>query len=485
MIEGHILTTLPIQKESWEFESSWALRQDDGILALAWVQEQPIIALLCMDVETGKVVSQEKYRCESALVGLWVTAGQQRGSWLLAWRGASSAARVRRGSRQQRGSWLLAWRGDDTAERIEQMVFLPLRMNQPSRAVDVDQAADSMSSAGMALLADQTPEGYNLLYFKPSLDDIDPASIKLAEIAVQAESMHVTTREIEWAVKASAYSEKDCWYLILFDAQWEKLGKVAVTAEDFKGAEPIWRFFIVGGKAPLTKGVWKYRLNMGVFATADPQADFWRDVTVGAAAIAGPRWSQEQKRTLVVGAAIFKNIWKLLSDRRKEVPDTATLVCLSEDGEVVAQCQDLVGERLSLGRCGETIIGVDRLEGRWRRWTWNPLHRAQHLEEPNWLDEEVRYAYVVSNQQIEEQELCWIIEEYAQKLVVTRYNGATLSERGEVMTVTGLHLLHKDEEHRYTYKWDWPQTLEIIPYKSALTFLAVDEKDQLVLYQIK
>jgi hypothetical protein len=55
------LCQLPMTKDRWEFESCWALRQDEGILALAWVPEQPIIALLCLDTETGKVVSQEKY----------------------------------------------------------------------------------------------------------------------------------------------------------------------------------------------------------------------------------------------------------------------------------------------------------------------------------------------------------------------------------------------------------------------------------------
>lgn len=460
------LCQLPMTKERWEFESSWALRQDDGLLALAWIPEHPTIALLCLDVETGKVVSQEKYRCECAPGGLWVMAGQQREIWLLAWVGIEG----------------------DVMGGIDQMWFLPARMNLPSRIVVVDQAADSMSSAGMALLANQSREGYNLLYFKPSLDNIEPASIKVAEIAVEGKGLHVTTQEIEWAVKASAYSEEDLWYLILFDAQWENAGQVATTAEEFKDAEPLWRFFVVGGKAPLTKEVWKHRLNMRAFAPSDPYWNFSREVSAGATTIAGPRWSQEQKRTLVVGAAIFKNIWKLLSDSRKDVPDAAILVCLSEDGDVVAQCQDLVGERLSLGRCGETIIGVDRLEQHWRRWTWNPLQGAQHLEEPEWLSDDVRYACIVSNQQTQgqsaEQEFCWIIEEYADKLVVTRYTGSTLSERCEVMTVTGLHLLHEDEKHLYAYTWDWPQTPEIIAYKSLLTFLAVDENNQLVLYQI-
>jgi len=503
---GWLIAYLSPGWEDWTFESSWAFRETpEGILALAWesnlyrhIGRKPIINLLFIDCMSGEIQHHDSYQ----------------------WDGFS-ADNLQIWSGDKRNGWIVTWEGFPTEQTPLSILSCFVHWSIPmssSLPVVIDQAENNMTRMGPVLYATEMSQEAVLIHLQPSVDDTASSLVRVNQGLKESYTAFTLedSSEVEVALKASVCFQKNSWYMIIFNAERNNtedyvvevpsdketlensffelshfFKKPEVKSESirrnvFKG-KPYWRFWIAGGNSPITEPVWKYQLGMRIPATLFPFSDFDEDVLVGSIIISGPCWEREQQeqQTVVVAVGIIKKEAIGLPEDQARPLRGGELICLSQDGQVVQECKEEIVEQVELCLVGNIVIGVDRIQRRWRLWQWEPLAGKEQFTTVQWLDESVVHAHVVTNHENSDPQgtQFWLVEERPKGLIVSRRSGLSLEETETPVTLTGWSLPYALE--RSVGEWDWPVKKGLIGHEDALLLIAADEENRMVLYRVE
>ncbi len=504
-MQGKILAYLPLLWEDWVLKSSWSFWQaSKGILGLAWVrkksierEQKPVIDVTFIDCETGESKHNDSFQ----------------------WQNGSDIKHLQIWSSDAQDKWIITWDGFPTQQTPRSTLLCSVQWNVPlssSIIMQIDQAFDEMSSVGSVIFATITGEIATVAYLEPGIGDAEPTFVSVNHIIVNRNEQ-LEENTIEWALKATVHIQGNKWYLAMFDAEWayteevmsktlKEIQREAIgpsksrlfTRQAIKrpfssktsafSSDPLWRFWVAGGNLPLSVPTWEYRLDIGIPADSDPYAYFDEDVIVGSVIIAGPRWtqkSQDEQQTVVFAANLIKKEAIGLPDEQARSLRGGELICLCQDGQVVQECKEEIVEQVELCLVGNTVIGVDRIQRRWRLWRWEPLAGKEQFSTIQWLDESVVHAHVVTNHENSDPEgtQFWLVEERPEGLKVSRCDGQTLEEVEEPLLLQHYSLPYSLE--RSIGHWDWPVKKGLIGHEDALLLIAADEENRMVLYRIE
>lgn len=504
-MQGKVLAYLPPLWEDWVLKSSWSFWQaSKGLLGLAWVrkisnkrEQKPVIDIAFIDCETGESNHSDSFQ----------------------WHDGSDVKHLQLWTGDVQNKWVLTWDGFPTQQPPRSILLCSVQWNIPlssSIIMQIDQAFDEMSSVGSAIFATITGEIATVVHLKPGIGDAEPTFVLVNHIIVNRNAK-LEEDTIEWALKATAYIQGNKWYSVMFDAEWayteEVMSKTLrqilreatgpsksrlFTRQAIKrplspnppvfSSDPLWRFWVAGGSLPLSVPTWEYRLRIGIPADSDPYAYFDEDVIVGSVIITGPRLireSQNERQTILVAVGIIKKEAIGLPLEQTTHLRGGELLCLSQDGQVVQECKEEIVEQVELCLVGNAVIGVDRIQRRWRLWRWEPLAGKEQFSTVQWLDESVVHAHVVTNHENSDPQGThfWLVEERPEGLRVKRCDGQTLEETEESLLLKQYSLPYSLE--RSIGHWDWPVKKGIIGYEDALLLIAADEQNQMVLYRVE
>ncbi len=495
-MKGQILTVLPFEWEDWILSSSWAFQKtSSGIIGLAWkskkereIQPFPILHVAFIDCKKGEIKHRDLYR----------------------WQG-EEMENIRLWSDILPDSWIVTWENLEAGN----ILLCPIHWDTPLASafpIVIDTVTELMTRMGPVIFVTATKQDIRVVHLQPILDDTSPPIALVKRVVkkhLREPRRHgVTTSVLEYfwlggtiqtkmvdndAFKAGAAVEGQAWYLVTFDAEYNMNEDLLIELTNIgfskvvKG-KPYWRLQIVGGPLPISKPTWKHTFSLRVPAAAYPNDDFADDVIVGSCLIAGPtRMLPQQKTqaTIIVAVGLVKKEAIGLPDEQARPLRGGELVCLSQNGQVVQECKEEIVEQVSLCLVGDTVIGVDHIQRRWRLWRWEPLVGKEQFSTIQWLDEEVVHAHVVTNHENSDPQGTefWLVEERPKGLVVRRRNGQTLEETEEPLMLTGWSLPYALEKP--DGEWDWPVKKGIIGYDDALLLIAADEENRMVLYRVE
>lgn len=505
-MRGYTLTGLPPSWEDWTFESSWAFRDaPEGIVGLAWedhkfkhIAWQPVINMAFIDCITGALKYQDSYQCQGFNADherLW--PGEAQEDWILTWEGFPNEQ-----TPLSIATCIVHWG-----------TTLPFGIS-----VIVDQAVNDMTRLGPVIHAGVTSRNLDVVHLKPGVDDVE-ATLVCMNRGVRDKNIGVITEhnvEIDVALKAAVGVQKDNWYMIMLSCLWNNNEEIIIElpveddlkeelvqadllvaqmetepARVFRKAvkgKPYWHFWVAGGSHPMKMAVWRHQLPIQIPAHNHPFAYFDEDIFVGATIISGPRWKlsqQPEQQTVVVAAGLIKKEAIGLPEEQARPLRGGELLCLSQDGQVVQECKEEVVEQVELCLVGDAVIGVDRIQRRWRLWQWEPLAGKEQFTTVRLLDEEVVHAHVVTNYENSDPQGThfWLVEERPKGLTISRRDGQSLEETEEPMMLKHYSLPYSLE--RSIGHWDWPVKKGIIGYQDALLLIAADEQNRMVLYRVK
>jgi len=503
MPHGYTLVPLPLKKKTWELSGSWSSWKDSfkEILAFTWVDEQnytenrrtQTIHLMFIDETMGTIKYQDTYQRHATLIE----------NIKLMFDGVSK-------------QWLLTWEEFATANDPRSLFYCTLDWNTSLSVVIpklIDQAFDRHSSLGPVLLGIRILNSTNIMYVKSSLDDTSASDIRMYQL--QGNLSIENTVDIIQAIKASAFMAEQTINFAVLEVEWNnnenmiiELGPITEVRssrkvswlnltlpkikkssrrlrKEVKG-KPYWRFAIATIPHLYNGVIWQHQLNIRVVADAYPYSHFDDDIIAGTEIIAGPKGGvQKQDNTIIVAVGLIKKEAIGLPEEQARPLRGGELLCLSQDGQVVQECKEEIVEQVELCLVGNTVIGVDRIQRRWRLWQWEPLAGKEQFTTVQWLDEGVVHAHVVTNHENSNPQgtQFWLVEEHPKGLVVSRREGQTLEETEEPITLTGWSLPYALE--RSVGEWDWPVKKGLIGHEDALLLIAADEQNRMVLYRVE
>ncbi len=153
--------------------------------------------------------------------------------------------------------------------------------------------------------------------------------------------------------------------------------------------------------------------------------------------IQGPSFGME-KRPTCVAVLLFKeqlersparNNGRLPKIEHGLPPAQGGLYWIDNHGRILQHEASLLGEQISLCRCGETIVGTDLLEGQRRLWSWSPLDGNGRVMKTT-LSRDTERVTLISGESKQKEIVTsfWCIEEYAQGMRVSLWNAETYQE---------------------------------------------------------
>ena len=452
-----------------------------------------------IDCTTGRIVQENSFPLDSILVeniNLWT--GEH--GWLLSWTGYPFPA----------------------TQAIETNYLCEVNLNAPLKfapsVLEDSSTEDEMFAMGPIIFANASDKGIFLAYLKLSIDSVEPSLVCLGQIPRESDLKQVKEYIIEVGLKSSVLFQNNASYFVVIDADWKvtewvKAGKPGLEVicpetsglwlselnalqekssskiihGSFRG-NPFWRIKVNGAKSLMTKSDWTHWLDVSVPAHTHPYGHFEEDVIVGSVIISGPHWKlsqQEEQQTIIIAVGVIKKEAIGLPEEQARSLRGGELICLSQDGQLVQACKEEIVEQVELCLVGNTVIGIDRIQRRWRLWRWEPLAGKKQFTTVRWLDEEVVHAHVVTNHENSDPEgmYFWLVEERPKGLAVSRRDGQTLEEIEDPITLTGWSLPYALD--RSVGEWDWPIKKGIIGYQDALLLIAADEKNRMVLYRVE
>ena len=490
-----LLTILPPTWEDWHFDSSWAFQSlAPGIVGIGWkskreweVQPVPqILHVAFVDSQTGAMLYQDTYSWDADIREIQLWSGITKKDWIITWETYS------------RGRIFLYPVHWET----------PLANAQP---VIVD-TCDKVARMGPIVFVTETVQDIGIVQVHPIFDDTAAPNLYTSRIVKKhlgkpiRDSFADSVLQYFWphgvlqsrivdneAYKAGAMVAGEYWFLTMLDAEYNmnEDNLIELTNIGFskvvKG-KPYWRLQIAGGPLPVSKLAWKYTLSFRVPAAAYPNDDFAEDAFIGATIIAGPTRILPQQKTqaaIVVAVGLIKKEALGLPEEQARPLRGGELICLSQTGQVVQECKEEIVEQVELCLVGDTVIGVDRIQRRWRLWRWEPLAGKEQFSTFLWLDEEVVHAHVVTNHENSDPngKEFWLVEERPKGLVVKRCDGQTLEEVEESLILEHYSLPYSLE--RSVGHWDWPVKKGLIGHEDALLLIAADEQNRMVLYRVE
>lgn len=491
-MKHQLLAILPPTREDWHLDSSWAFQPlSPGIVGIGWKSKreweaQPVPQILhvaFVDSQTGAMQYQDTYSWDANIREIQLWPGITKNDWVITWQGGKVLV------------YLMHW-------------GTPMASAQPL----VIDRSDKMARMGPIVFAKETAQDIGIVHIHPVFDDISAPFIETSRIVKKhlgkpiREGVAESVLQYVWphgvlqsrtvdneAYKAGAMVAGTSWFLTMLDAEFNmnEDNLIELTNIGFskivKG-KPYWRLQIAGGPLPISKLAWKYTLSFRVPAAAYPNDDFADDAFVGACLIAGPTRmlpQQKQQATIVVAVGLIKKEAIGLPDEQARPLRGGELLCLSSTGQVVQECKEEIVEQVELCLVGDTVIGIDRIQRRWRLWRWEPLVGKEQFSTILWLDEEVVHAHVVTNHENSDPQGThfWLIEERPEGLKVKRCDGQTLAETEEPLPLQHYSLPYSLE--RSIGHWDWPVKKGLIGYQDALLLIAADDENRMVLYRVE
>jgi hypothetical protein len=504
-MQGKVLAHMPPIWEDWVLKSSWSFWQaSEGILGLSWVkkishnnEQRQVINLAFIDCETGESIHSDSFQ----------------------WHDGSDVKHLQLWPGDVQDKWVLTWDGFPTEQHPRSILLCSIQWNVPvssSKIMVIDRAFDEMSSVGSVLFATIAGELATVMHLRPGIGDAEPTFVSVNHIMINRNEK-LGEDIIEWALKATACIQENRWYLVVFDAEWayteelmsKTLRKIQSEATGpsksrlftrqatkrpiFQktpafSSDPLWRFWIAEGSLPFSIPTWEYRLQIGIPADSDPYAYFDEDVVVGSVIIAGPTWvspKRETLQTIIVAVGLIKKEAIGLPEEQAHPLRGGELLCLSQNGQAVQECKEEIIEQVELCLVGDAVVGVDRIQRRWRLWQWEPLAGKEQFTTVRLLDESVVHAHVVTNHENSDPKGThfWLVEERPNGLTVSRCDGQTLGETEEPAMLKHYSLPYSLE--RSVGHWDWPVKKGIIGYQDALLLIAADEQNRMVLYRVE
>jgi len=494
-MHDHLVFHLLPSWEDWIFESSWAFQEmATGTLGIAWkskkeweAQLPPQLRVVFIDCKEGKVKHLDTYEWHGLSmenIRLWV--GIQPDEWFITWRSLNPT----------------------------NILLCPIHWNIPLVSVTpvaIDEVKRNMTHLGTVVFVATTERDVRVVRLQPLIDNTEPSLVRLSRMVEKypGNLEHIgfmkpiletilsggisQAKGIWEALKAGAVSKGQGWYLVTFNAQYNMNEEFVIEHPNIgirnvvKG-RPYWSMAVSGGPLPVSKQTWKHSFNMQIQASSNPYSRFTTDVIVGAYLIAGPDWMSPQKGTLqtvIIAVGLIKKEALGLPEEQAHSLRGGELICLSQNGQVVQECKEEIVEQVELCLVGNTVIGVDRIQRRWRLWQWEPLAGKEQFTTVQWLDESVVHAHVVTNHENSDPQgtQFWLVEERPKGLAVSRRDGQTLKEIEEPITLTGWSLPYALD--RPVGEWDWPIKKGLIGHEDALLLIAADEENRMVLYRVE
>jgi hypothetical protein len=273
---------------------------------------------------------------------------------------------------------------------------------------------------------------------------------------------HVTIHEdLAEAERSMIYTDARFHLLVLCSPE----GLVKAQMDLPSHQQRQWRVWLTGWDNTWSTQHWTYAPDLGV--PSDPEHFYWPWPTVHMAVIAGPPSPAHASGTIVAAIAMLK-----------EEEALSHGVCLDEQGQVVQVCTSPLGLCPSLCCCAQLVVGVDRLEGRWRLWNW-PVFRQQKLQTLLTLEASCQRAFVYAEPA---SGYFWLIEERQEGVSVSYRDASTLEEQVPATDLPGVHLFPGPGEDDTL---DPSRYSGILPYRDTLLLLAESPEGELVLYQIE
>lgn len=178
-----------------------------------------------------------------------------------------------------------------------------------------------------------------------------------------------------------------------------------------------------------------------------PDHDLFEAFLLQVVVESGPLYGTQQQPTCVVVATRQE---KATKDSSEKLGKTATrntgeevleeslerigrLLWMDQQGHVLSDEDGLLGEQVTLGCCGETVVGTDLLEGRWRLWHWVPSAKTG-IQVDTYLPSEIVKVTVLAGEPDLSKETAhfWCFEQYTSRLRIVQRE----SEHGnEVMAL--------------------------------------------------
>ena len=495
-MRNQISAVLPPVWEDWIFASDWAFQGiSEGILGIAWKNKRewearlaPQLYVTFIECKTSEIKYQDRYQwtgIDMEEIQLWPDIALD--------------------------DWIVTWEASDPAN----ILLCPIHWGMPLSSVIptiIDTVTAPMTRMGPIVFVAATEQDIRVVHLQPILDDTSPPVALVSRVAKKhlGKSRHTgfMTSALEYlrpggaiqvkrvdndAFKAGAIVEGQAWYLITFDAEYNENEDLLVELPEIGfrkvvQGKPYWRMAIAGGSLPMPKLTWKHSFHMRIPATAYPNDDFMDDAVVGACLIAGPTRifpQQKKQATVIIAVGLIKKEALGLPEEQARSLRGGELICLSQDGQVVQECKEEIVEQVELCLVGDTVIGVDRIQRRWRLWRWEPLAGKEQFTTVQWLDEEVVHAHVVTNHENSDPQGAqfWLVEERPEGLRVSRRDGQTLEETEEPLGLQHYSLPYSLE--RSIGHWDWPIKKGLIGHEDALLLIAADEENRMVLYRVE
>ncbi len=494
-MKHQLLAVLLPTWEDWLFDSSWAFQPlSPGIVGVAWKSKkeweaQPVPQILhaaFVECQTGEVLYQDTYSWDADIREIQLWPGITEKDWIITWE---------------------TYKGG-------KVLLYPMHWGTPladAQPMVVDRS-DKWARMGPIVFAAETAQDIGIVHIHPIFDDTTAPLIYTSRIVKKhlgkpiRDGFADSVLQYFWphgvlqsrtvdneAYKAGAIVVGTSWFLTMFDAEFNMNEDLLVELTNIgfskvvKG-KPYWRLQIAGGPLPIAKLAWKYTLSLRVPAAAYPNDDFVDDAVIGANIIAGPTRilpQQKTQATIVVAVGLIKKEALGLPEEQARTLRGGELICLTQDGQVVQECKEEIVEQVELCLVGNTVVGIDRIQRRWRLWRWEPLAGKEQFSTVQWLDEEVVHAHVVTNHENSHPQGVhfWLVEERPEGLKVKRCDGQTLEETEEPLLLRHYSLPYSLE--RSIGHWDWPVKKGIIGHEDTLLLIAADEQNQMVLYRVE
>jgi hypothetical protein len=173
--------------------------------------------------------------------------------------------------------------------------------------------------------------------------------------------------------------------------------------------------------------------HTGYYIASDLWDWLWPTIHI----IQGPSFGTERRPTCVA-VLLFKeqlelspawNKGRLPKIEHGLPPVQGGLYWIDTHGHILQHESSLLGEQISLCRCGETIVGTDLSEGQRWLWSWSPLDGSERVIKMTLSIDTERVTLISMEQKQKETATSfWCIEEYAQGIRVSLWDAETYRE---------------------------------------------------------
>lgn len=448
----------------------------EGILALVYVsdfaEESPTsttLTFLLLDVNTGKVLQSVSWTFpREEIEVLRLIYEPLTATWVIG---------------------LSEWGADN-------LYHLAVRAIAPDRTVISlwDDWESDMTPPGPLYTMYTSDTRCVVVYRKPAPYFHGPSTLSVRTIDLETKAIDVEMKEeepvrMENADSIMVWTDEHTTLVLSINPYMDTSTSLALALNPYMDVSTAgrWCFQLSRYDAVSYTLHWQQKLAPCLTETYTPVLQNESDLEwlgINAAICAGPRLARSGEPTWVVGATLT-DIFRLTgrghsSAEASRLPRKVDLLLwINARGEEQQRCAERIGLCIQLCRVQSTIVGVDVFNGRWRVWNWVPPQAAS-FQSVIWLDEAVSEVHVVVGEGMAQQWF-WLIEDRSEGVRISRRDAQTLAEVVQGENLPGVHLL---EPQNGPGSLDWHSERDIAVYQETLLLLGINERGELLLYQI-